>query len=1739
MLDLYQADIADRVSNLKPVQDVEPGAFTNFFRGAGMSAMKAFAEVPRAVSLLNSVYPIIADKVTGGTVLTDRYFKEHDRVFNSAVDYWTPKPNEVGVAGEVTGKLLSMIPMVIAGPLGAVGVTQLSVAEDLARKHADVTATEANLVGVVNGLGLGLGIWMPILGQTLAQRVLVGGAGFNVVQGVATRAASAGILGDKEAAKQFEAFDGTALTLDVLLGLAFGGIAHVVPSQRAQGAAAWNRINDWAKTLKPTEIDALMVLREAQHLNADSLPGRPATEQDISVHVDRMRSAIDSLARDEPVNVEPIKVSRGTSEIPIDFKGQISEIPVIERAIAEIGKPEFESIAAAHIETMGGARLTPEQVTAERDVVAQRIVEDAAAPTREPQFTPDPERLAAAERQIADMQAAAERVRIEEGIPRQEAQVTRPPSDITPLDPQAQARAVGQHIERKLIETGMQRDEAVANAAIWEAFAKSAHERYGIPPSELMAKYGVDVRRMDSADKLLGALEQRYQQAGTRLIDRFTPEEWKAIDAEYLAAKTRRERQRIVNKAAGIKPIPANIERDGAHSPADAESGAPAWDLSGNGVYPEDVYGPNGYRYYATGDERLDRQAYGIVMDLDGKPNASVKIYRAVNATTGAGIIAGDWVTTVRAYAKDHGDSALGGNYKIVSKTVTAKDIYTSGDSWLEWGYNPQPTYPRSIRSNDNGQLLPSERAARASQDGLDNSKVLFQSSTEPFYSELARQVDYLKMNAAPAKGWKDTIKGLAAKGVVKPAEIEATGLNEWLDIQEGKVTKQQVQDFLAQNGVRVEEVVLGQKDPGEVRFDELNERLIGNGEPLTDAERSEYNQLVENLPPNIGTKFSQYQLPGGENYRELLLTLPSRDSTTNDVAKAMFGKGFQDLTAAETDAVIERMRRDAPGAVPDFRSSHFDQPNILAHIRFNERTDADGKRVLFIEEIQSDWAQKGKKEGFDGAKSPLSAAELARLRELDPAGGREPPLNAEERAERAALIERRNSEHRSNLVPSAPFVGKTDAWVALSMKRMIRYAAENGFDRVAWTNGEQQVTRYTRALRKQVDAIEWTKTKDGVQLVGYKGTDAPLSDNGRRRLNALQARAQRGEHINNSEQREMEGLEEIARRRQKVVDTTEKESVLSDAIGKAMADKIKNDPAQSGVIEGADIKIDDTGMATFYDRIVPNVANDVLKKLGGGRVGKAEFGGGVWGGGTSVFQNDGGGWQYRMADGSESRVFRFKEQAEKAASVPEMVQPSFDITPAVRDKAMAGMPLFQGGARGAVNFDTGRTLISLFEKADKSTFQHETAHVFLEMTKDLAARPDSPIAAMQDWATLANWLKIEGGAIPREAHEQFARGWEKYIAEGNAPNEALKGAFKRFRDWLIDIYKSLTNIDSPLNNQVRGVMARMLESQAKDPVSKGGLEDARLENPEFRNALEAMGREAGWDQIGGSILRERAGFEAEGEPAQGAVIGRTEWIPRAEWYARMQASAANMPGVGGKSVRDAVRKALMGEPMSAGEKRAVLFMLDEHVQVMKQWDEVHAEQIHPEADPFEFRNAQHAAGVEPTRENTLDMVLIDRARALDAAAVENIPNNFDDAQYTQALREIIDAKQPNQKTDQGRVDDAQAPRGADQEAGAAAGQAESVAPRTPSDTAGYPPPPGGAGEVSGDAAPHNMMATEAYRIAAENPDLKIVAGNNTDGTPIYKTLNEILDDAAADALLARDDIQLITVAAECLMGVA
>lgn len=126
----------------------------------------------------------------------------------------------------------------------------------------------------------------------------------------------------------------------------------------------------------------------------------------------------------------------------------------------------------------------------------------------------------------------------------------------------------------------------------------------------------------------------------------------------------------------------------GEHVAPSKDGGAPLYDLTAEGMYPEDVYGPNGGRYYAP--EEPD--AFYKCMAYKGRPNKVITIYRAVPADlVRPKITPGDWVAITPAYAREHGRSHLQGAFKVLTKTVYARDIYTEGNSLEEWGYDPQP----------------------------------------------------------------------------------------------------------------------------------------------------------------------------------------------------------------------------------------------------------------------------------------------------------------------------------------------------------------------------------------------------------------------------------------------------------------------------------------------------------------------------------------------------------------------------------------------------------------------------------------------------------------------------------------------------------------------------------------------------------------------------------------------------------------------------------------------------------------------------------------------------------------------------------------------------------------------------------------------------------------------------------------------------------------------------------------
>jgi hypothetical protein len=227
-------------------------------------------------------------------------------------------------------------------------------------------------------------------------------------------------------------------------------------------------------------------------------------------------------------------------------------------------------------------------------------------------------------------------------------------------------------------------------------------------------------------------------------------------------------------------------------------------------------------------------------------------------------------------------------------------------------------------------------------------------------------------------------------------------------------------------------------------------------------------------------TRWAEHRTPGGENYKEMLLTLPSKGIKEVEYLKKMAQLeeaneagtiSMSAFNAAQNvlDDAVRAGKLDAP-----YQSSHWDEPNILAHMRYQDKIDpATGRKALHIEEVQSDWHQTGKKEGYKTPETELRRLELEKelgarhLELLDEKGKLQKEIRQATGGDLIAIGERMREitnesqqvsnqlyrvRHENYSVPDAPF---KDVWQELAMKRMLREAAEKGYDDVSWSGGD------------------------------------------------------------------------------------------------------------------------------------------------------------------------------------------------------------------------------------------------------------------------------------------------------------------------------------------------------------------------------------------------------------------------------------------------------------------------------------------------------------------------------------------------------------------------------------------------------------------------------------------------------------------------------------------------------------
>jgi hypothetical protein len=419
-----------------------------------------------------------------------------------------------------------------------------------------------------------------------------------------------------------------------------------------------------------------------------------------------------------------------------------------------------------------------------------------------------------------------------------------------------------------------------------------------------------------------------------------------------------------------------------------------------------------------------------------------------------------------------------------------------------------------------------------------------YPTSEQGFYSGLQKVVD----EKMPAKASPQQILSIVNNPQnAKADEVKWSNLEGFL---EGKksVTKQEVLDYL--------------KNEGAVKFEEV----VNQEKP------------VEGFPnQTISPKYSQYVLPGGDNYREVVLTMPSGEARgltpqEKEEQSRTFDQGFNgDQAAAARNAELTRKERGG------YTSSHFTgTPNYVAHMRLDERKDASGKDGLFIEEIQSDRHQQGREKGYAEEiklelnvrpkdNSGLMAWQMQGQYEVvDQLGVVRGIGDTEELAMQDAkrMLARDTSVTRG--IPDAPF--RKD-WPVQMFKRALRNAIDSGKEWIGWTSGDTQAERFD--LSKQVDQLHFWQ--DGVSSSGEP-------------IWGIQAK--KGQTVE--------------------VEDSFLQSKLPDVVGKEIANRIitrEGDAADHDkevrTLSGNDLKIGGEGMKGFYDQILPKEIGKYVKKWG------------------------------------------------------------------------------------------------------------------------------------------------------------------------------------------------------------------------------------------------------------------------------------------------------------------------------------------------------------------------------------------------------------------------------------------------------------------------------------------------------------------------------------------------------------
>lgn len=480
----------------------------------------------------------------------------------------------------------------------------------------------------------------------------------------------------------------------------------------------------------------------------------------------------------------------------------------------------------------------------------------------------------------------------------------------------------------------------------------------------------------------------------------------------------------------------------------------------------------------------------------------------------------------------------------------------------------------------------------------------------KPFHSSLDKAAGLLKRKVGTGAEFMKELMGLPG---IKQTEIQERGLGEVLGMP--RMTHDQFMAALVSKPVpAIQEKVLG------------GERSIGN--------------VATGTAPYHG----QYTLPGGENYREMLIKLPDERSGM-DEKRFELDAQLRRAAPENRSAIMRQMdelrnKYENTPQVFEGVGSHFGgEPGIIASMRLKDRTGPNGEKLLHLEELQSDWHQKGREKGY---KEPFTKEDNLRYKNLyDKHFGSDGELSPEELKEFQSLDKKRDLDLYG--VPDAPLKKN---WEEMALKRLIHHAAEKGYHGIVVTPGAEQADRYS--LATHISGVDYVRNELKPQR------------------NEMIAYDPKGNVVFNEF-----GM------------TPEK---LEQHIGKEAAQKLLSQEAQPNdyglpthSLRGEQLHVGGEGMKGFYDKKVPNILNTIGKKYGV----KTELHGHNLNNKSPKIKQENGWFTVEgIEDQGNPAIFNSREEAQAASNNKSKANLHyFPITEDMRKDVLTnGLPLYAEG---------------------------------------------------------------------------------------------------------------------------------------------------------------------------------------------------------------------------------------------------------------------------------------------------------------------------------------------------------------------------------------------------------------------------------------------------------------------------